>query len=91
MFMFTNVFSIVIPLYGMIGLRTNKVGYHRVYDFWIYNIVFGLFQAPYYSYSQTMMSEFTPRGYEGMFFGLFGITNRAVSIKFSPNPLMVFS
>ena len=27
-----------------------------------------------------MMSEVTPRGYENMFFGLFGITNRASSI-----------
>ncbi|ESZ97147.1 autophagy-related protein Atg22B2 [Sclerotinia borealis F-4128] len=80
MFMITNVFSVLIPLYGMIGLWSDKVGYHHVHDFWIYNIVFGLFQAPYYSYSQTMMSEFTPRGYEGMFFGLFGITNRASSI-----------
>ena len=26
-----------------------------------------------------MMSEVTPQGYENMFFGLFGITNRAVS------------
>ncbi|APA15368.1 hypothetical protein sscle_14g101380 [Sclerotinia sclerotiorum 1980 UF-70] len=80
MFIVTNVFSVLIPLYGVIGLWSDKVGYHRVYDFWIYNIVFGLFQAPYYAYSQTMMSEVTPRGYEGMFFGLFGITNRASSI-----------
>jgi hypothetical protein len=34
--------------------------------------LFGLFQAPYYAYAQTMMSEVTPRGYENMFFGLFG-------------------
>lgn len=81
MFMVTNVFSVLIPLYGMVGLWSDKVGYHHVNDFWIYNIVFGLFQAPYYSYSQTMMSEFTPRGYEGMFFGLFGITNRAVCFR----------
>jgi MFS-type transporter involved in bile tolerance (Atg22 family) len=60
-------------------LWTNRVGYHHVRDFWTYNILFGLFQAPYYSYAQTMMSEVTPRGYENMFFGLFGITNRAVS------------
>ncbi|TVY86682.1 Adenosine deaminase, partial [Lachnellula willkommii] len=46
----------------------------------IYNVLFGLFQAPYYAYAQTMMSEVTPRGYENMFFGLFGITNRASSI-----------
>lgn len=78
MFIVTNIFSVLIPLYGVIGLWTDKVGYHHVYDFWVYNIVFGLFQAPYFSYSQTMMSEVTPRGYEGMFFGLFGITNKAV-------------
>jgi hypothetical protein len=29
-------------------------------------------------YSQTMISELMPRGYENMFFALFGITNRAV-------------
>jgi MFS-type transporter involved in bile tolerance (Atg22 family) len=63
----------------MLGLWTQRVGYHHVRDFWIYNILFGLFQAPYYAYAQTMMSEVTPRWYENMFFGLFGITNRAVS------------
>ncbi|KAM3073482.1 hypothetical protein ACMFMF_006688 [Clarireedia jacksonii] len=80
MFMVTNLFSVLIPLYGVVGLWSDTVGYHHVRDFWLYNIVFGLFQAPYYSYAQTMMSEVTPRGYEGMFFGLFGITNRASSI-----------
>jgi MFS-type transporter involved in bile tolerance (Atg22 family) len=79
MFMVTNAFSVFIPFYGMLGLWTDRVGYHHVRDFWIYNILFGLFQAPYYAYAQTMMSEVTPRGYENMFFGLFGITNRAVS------------
>jgi len=80
MFMITNAFSVFIPFYGMLGLWTTRVGYHHVRDFWIYNILFGLFQAPYYAYAQTMMSEVTPRGYENMFFGLFGITNRASSI-----------
>jgi MFS-type transporter involved in bile tolerance (Atg22 family) len=79
MFMITNAFSVFIPFYGMLGLWTKTIGYHHVRDFWIYNILFGLFQAPYYAYAQTMMSEVTPRGYENMFFGLFGITNRAVS------------
>ncbi|KAH8682961.1 autophagy-related protein 22-like protein [Tricladium varicosporioides] len=80
MFMITNFFSVFIPFYGMLGLWTNKIGYHTVRDFWIYNILFGLFQAPYFAYAQTVMSEVTPRGYENMFFGLFGITNRASSI-----------
>lgn len=30
-------------------------------------------------YAQTMISELMPRGYDNMFFALFGITNRAVS------------
>ncbi|KAF2147575.1 uncharacterized protein K452DRAFT_217809 [Aplosporella prunicola CBS 121167] len=80
MFMVTNAFSVLLPFYGMLGLWTRRVGFHRIYDFWLYNVVFGLFQAPYYAYAQTMMSEVTPRGYEGMFFGLFGITNRASSV-----------
>ncbi|GME35470.1 putative mfs general substrate transporter protein [Neofusicoccum parvum] len=80
MFQVTNFFSVFIPFYGMLGLWTTKIGYHHIYDFWIYNILFGLFQAPYYAYAQTMMSEVTPRGYENMFFGLYGITNRASSI-----------
>ncbi|KAL3424921.1 hypothetical protein PVAG01_04202 [Phlyctema vagabunda] len=80
MFIVTNAFSVLIPFYGMLGLWSDTVGYHHVRDFWLYNILFGLFQAPYYAYAQTMMSEVTPRGYENMFFGLFGITNRASSI-----------
>ena len=80
MFMVTNFFSVFITFYGMLGLWSTTVGYHHVRDLWIYNILFGSFQAPYYAYAQTMMSEVTPRGYENMFFGLFGITNRAVSI-----------
>ena len=90
MFMLTNFFSVLIPFYGMLGLWTEVVGYHHVRDFWIYNIVFGLFQAPYYAYSQTMMSEVIPRGYENMFFGLFGITNRAVRYpNWSPEPVLI--
>jgi len=31
-----------------------------------YNIVFGLFQAPYYAFAQTMMAELTPPGFDNM-------------------------
>ncbi|KAL1301955.1 hypothetical protein AAFC00_002411 [Neodothiora populina] len=80
MFQITNFFSVLIPFYGMLGIWTKRVGYHNMWEFYFYNVIFGLFQAPYYAYAQTMMSEVTPRGYENMFFGLFGITNRASSI-----------
>jgi ABC-type antimicrobial peptide transport system ATPase subunit len=67
MFLVTNLFSVLIPLWGMVGLWTQRIGYHnRVsvpifhrlsfqahnrlqWEFYFYNVVFGLFQAPYYA------------------------------------------
>ena len=64
-----------------IGIWTDKIGFHHKWEFWLYNVsqfpclmseltpvskvVFGLGQAPYYAYAQTMMSDLTPPGYEG--------------------------
>ncbi|KAK0230189.1 MFS general substrate transporter [Armillaria fumosa] len=80
MFVVTNVVTVLIPLWGMIGIWTETIGFHNVWEFWFYNIVFGLFQAPYYAFSQTMMAELTPPGFDNMFFGLFGLSNRASSM-----------
>ncbi|KAF8437153.1 MFS general substrate transporter [Boletus edulis BED1] len=80
MFVVTNVVTILIPLWGMIGVWTEKLGFHNVWEFWAYNVVFGLFQAPYYAYAQAMMAELSPPGFDNMFFGLFGLSNRASSM-----------
>jgi hypothetical protein len=34
MFVITNVFTVLIPLWGMIGLWTNKIGFHNRWEFW---------------------------------------------------------
>ncbi|KAI0677634.1 MFS general substrate transporter [Trametes maxima] len=80
MFAVTNIATILIPLWGMIGIWTTKFGFHNVWEFWAYNVISGLFQAPYYAFSQTMMAELTPPGFDNMFFGLFGLSNRASSL-----------
>ncbi|KAF8874347.1 MFS general substrate transporter [Infundibulicybe gibba] len=80
MFVVTNVVTMLIPFWGMLGIWTNRIGFHNVWEFWAYNVVFGLFQAPYYAFSQTMMAELTPPGFDNMFFGLFGLSNRASSM-----------
>ncbi|KAH7887427.1 MFS general substrate transporter [Phlebopus sp. FC_14] len=80
MFVVTNVVTVIIPLWGMIGIWTTKLGFHNVWEFWAYNVMFGLFQAPYYAFSQTMMAELSPPGFDNMFFGLFGLSNRASSM-----------
>ena len=43
-----------------------RTGFHNKWEFWAYNVVFGLFQAPYYAFSQTMMAELTPPGFDNM-------------------------
>ncbi|KAF8165860.1 MFS general substrate transporter [Crassisporium funariophilum] len=80
MFIVTNVVTMMIPFWGMLGIWTNKIGFHNVWEFWAYNVIFGLFQAPYYAFAQTMMAELTPPGFDNMFFGLFGLSNRASSM-----------
>ncbi|KAJ3522913.1 hypothetical protein NMY22_g11679 [Coprinellus aureogranulatus] len=80
MFVVTNVVTMLIPLWGMVGIWTQRFGFHNAWEFWAYNVLFGLFQAPYYAFSQTMMAELTPPGFDNMFFGLFGLSNRASSM-----------
>lgn len=45
MFFVTNVFSILIPFWGMIGIWTDRIGFHQAWEFWAYNVVFGLFSS----------------------------------------------
>lgn len=81
MLLITNLVSVLIPAWGLLGLRSeSSIGFKNNWEFWAYNIVFGLGQAPYYAYSQAVMADLTPPGEEGMWFGLFGLTNRASSL-----------
>lgn len=43
------------------------------------NICQGLFTAPIWAWQQTLLAELTPKGHENLFFGLFGIVNKASS------------
>ncbi|KAN0097164.1 Autophagy-related protein 22-like protein [Tylopilus felleus] len=80
MFLISVIVTMLIPLWGMIGIWTHKFGFRNPWEYWAYNVVVGLFQAPYYAYSQTMMAELCPPGFDNMFFSLFNLSNRASSI-----------
>lgn len=45
----------------------------------VYQVYYGLVVCPWYSYSQIMISEVTPRGHEFLFFSLFSIIGKASS------------
>lgn len=72
--MFTAVMVGIIILdgWGFIGIFTQKFGFHHLWEIWVYQAYYGLFVCPWYAYSQTMISEVTPRGREFLFFSLFG-------------------
>ncbi|KAF9244444.1 MFS general substrate transporter [Melanogaster broomeanus] len=80
MFSINIIMMALLPLWGMIGIWTDKFGFHNAWEFWAYNVVIGLFQIPYSSYSQTMMAELSPPGFDNMFFGLFGLSSHASSL-----------
>jgi len=76
--MFTAVAIGIILLdgWGMIGIWTQAFGFHSRWEFWAYQTIYGLGICPWYAYSQTMISEVTPRGHEFLFFSLFSIIGK---------------
>lgn len=67
---------VLLDGWGMIGIWTQKFGFHHEWEFWVYQVFYGLFVCQWYAYSQTMISEVTPRGKEFLFFSLYSIMGK---------------
>lgn len=53
----TSVFCIILlDVWGMTGIWTQKIGFHHPWEFWVYQAWWGLI-TPYYSYAQIMVSS----------------------------------
>lgn len=76
MFGVVAVGIILLDAWGCIGIWTQKFGFHNTWEFWLYQTFYGIAVCPWYSYSQTMISEVTPRGHEFLFFSLFSIIGK---------------
>lgn len=72
----TNFGCLLVALWGMIGIWTDKVGYHNLWEFWFFNAQFGFTMGAQFSYGQAFMAELVPRGREYMFFSLLGIVSK---------------
>lgn len=72
-------FTVGLDVWGLIGIWTTKFGFHNVWELWVYQVYYSLFVCPWYSYSQIMISEVTPRGREFLFFSLFGVIGKTSS------------
>lgn len=67
---------VLLDGWGMVGIWTQNFGFHHEWEVWVYQVFYGLFVCPWYSYSQIMISEVTPRGKEFLFFSLFSIMGK---------------
>lgn len=79
MFNAVMVGIILLDGWGMVGIWSQNFGFHHVWEVWVYQAFYGLFVCPWYSYSQIMISEVTPRGKEFLFFSLFSIIGKTSS------------
>lgn len=72
----TNFTCLLLPLWGMIGIWTTRVGYHNLWEFWLFAGIYGFTLGAQFSYGQAFMAELVPRGREYMFFSLLGIVSK---------------
>jgi MFS-type transporter involved in bile tolerance (Atg22 family) len=70
---------VILDAWGMIGIWTDRFGFHNLWEYWLYQVYYGFLVCPWYSYSQIMISEVTPRGHEFLFFSLFSIIGKTSS------------
>lgn len=79
--MFNLVMASIVLLdaWGMVGNWTGKFGFHNEWEFWLYQVYYGLLVCPWYSYSQIMISSVTPRGHDFFFFSVFNVIGKASS------------
>lgn len=72
-----NVFWIIIlTVWGLIGIHTDKFGFKHVWEIWLYQVFYGLMVCPWYAYSQTMISEVSPLPQMFLFFALFSVVGK---------------
>ncbi|RCI07136.1 hypothetical protein CU098_011907 [Rhizopus stolonifer] len=69
----------LVPLWGCFGIFFDNFGLKTINEMWVFNVWAGLFIAPIWAWQQTMLAELIPKGKENLFFGLFGIVNKASS------------
>ncbi|KAJ7227453.1 MFS general substrate transporter [Mycena pura] len=76
MLFFNVIWIIVLTIWGLIGVHTDKFGFKHVWEIWVYQAFYGLMVCPWYAYSQTMISEVSPLPQMFLFFALFSVIGK---------------
>ncbi|GLB40291.1 putative vacuolar effluxer which mediate the efflux of amino acids resulting from autophagic degradation [Lyophyllum shimeji] len=73
---FNAFWIIILTIWGLIGVHTDKFGFKHVWEIWLYQVFYGLMVCPWYAYSQTMISEVSPSPQMFLFFALFSVVGK---------------
>ncbi|KAI8607106.1 autophagy-related protein 22-like protein, partial [Chytriomyces sp. MP71] len=73
----SNLLTLLMYAWAIVGLASPSVGYKSFGEFWFYNIGYGLWTAPFWALQNTYLSDLIPNSKAYLFFGLFGIMNKA--------------
>ncbi|KII85097.1 hypothetical protein PLICRDRAFT_145783 [Plicaturopsis crispa FD-325 SS-3] len=76
MLSFNAFWIIILTIWGLIGVHTDKFGFKHVWEIWLYQTFYGLMVCPWYAYSQTMISEVAPLPQMFLFFALFSVVGK---------------
>ncbi|KAF9526404.1 MFS general substrate transporter [Crepidotus variabilis] len=76
MLTFNVCWIIILTIWGLIGVHTDKFGFKHVWEVWAYQVFYGLMVCPWYAYSQTMISEVSPLPQMFLFFALFSVVGK---------------
>ncbi|KAF7773380.1 hypothetical protein Agabi119p4_5547 [Agaricus bisporus var. burnettii] len=76
MLLFNVFWIILLTIWGLIGVHTNRFGFKHVWEVWAYQAFYGLMVCPWYAYSQTMISEVSPMQQMFLFFALFSVVGK---------------
>lgn len=76
MLLFNAFWIIILTIWGLIGVHTDRFGFKHVWEVWAYQAYYGFAVCPWYAYSQTMISEVSPLPQMFLFFALFSVMGK---------------
>ncbi|KAI9205630.1 autophagy-related protein 22-like protein [Polychytrium aggregatum] len=76
MFQVTNLVALLVSIWGVVGIWAPGIGYKTAIEFYIENSLLGFFQAPFWAYQNTYLSDLIPPSKAYLFFSVFGICGR---------------
>ncbi|VDB85671.1 unnamed protein product [Peniophora sp. CBMAI 1063] len=76
MLLFVVFWILVLTIWGLAGVHTDKIGFKHVGEIWAYQAFYGLLVCPWYAYSQTMIAEVSPLPQMFLFFALFSVIGK---------------